>query len=80
MNSRGMMPRKGQKLKPGSMKGGKSQPASKAKVGSGGRFSAMKGKLAKQGAKNPSALAAAIGMAKYGKKKMGQMAAKGKKK
>jgi hypothetical protein len=73
------MPKKGVKLKPGSLKGGKNEPASKAKLGSGGRFSALKGKLSKKGVKNPSALAAAIGKAKYGAKKMRQMAAKGKK-
>ena len=60
------------------LKGGKSEPASKAKLGSGGRFKALEGKLEKQGAKNPAAMAAAIGRAKYGSKKMGKMAAKGK--
>jgi len=73
------MPKKGQKLKSGSMKGGKNQPASKAKLGSGGRFKALESKLSKKGVKDPGALAAAIGRAKYGAKKMGQMGAKGKK-
>lgn len=72
--------RKGSKLKPGSLKGGKNQPASKAKLGSGGRFKALEGKLAAKGAKNPGALAAAIGRAKYGSKKMGKLSAKGRKK
>ena len=52
----------------------------KAKLGSGARFSALKGKLAAKGAKDPGALAAWIGDKKYGKKKMGQMAAKGRRK
>ena len=53
----------------------------KAKLGSGARFSALKGKLASRpGVKNPGALAAYIGDKKYGKKKMGQMAAKGRRK
>lgn len=49
------------------------------KLGGGGRFAALKAKLAAQGASNPSALAAYIGQKKYGKKKMSKMAAKGKK-
>lgn len=73
------MAKKGKKLKPGSLKGGKSEPASKSKAGSGGRFKALSKKLAKEGAENPEAMAAAIGRAKYGKKKMGKMAAKGRK-
>ena len=71
--------KKGQKLKAGSLKGGKSEPASKAKVGSGKRFAALEEKLATKGVKNPSGLAAAIGRAKYGMKKMAKMAAKGRK-
>lgn len=73
------MSKKGQKLVPGSLKGGKDEPASKAKLGSGGRFKALKDKLTEKGAENPGALAAAIGRAKYGTKKMGQMAKKGRK-
>lgn len=53
----------------------------KAKLGSGARFKALKGKLAKKGAtKDPAALAAYIGAKKYGKKKMSSMATKGRKK
>lgn len=74
------MPKKGQKLRPGSLKGGKSMPSAKAKMGSGERFKALEGKLAKKGVKNPSALAAAIGRAKVGSSKMSKMAAKGRKK
>lgn len=50
------------------------------KPGDGSRFAAMKKKLAKKGAYNPSALAAYIGREKYGNKKMASMADKGKKK
>jgi len=49
------------------------------KLGGGGRFKKLKAKLAKQGAKNPAALAASIGRKKYGSKKMAAMAASGKK-
>ena len=92
------------KLKPGSLKGGPSQPASKAKIGTGGRFKALEKDLAKKGeeierlsgeeleklaqalekcgytVRDPGALAASIGRAKYGKKKFQEMAAAGRKK
>ena len=58
--------KKGSKVKPGSLKGGKNMPSSKAKLGSGGRFKSLEGKLAKQGVNNPSALAAVLGRAKLG--------------
>lgn len=52
----------------------------KPKLGSGGRFAALKAALAKQGdVSNPGALAASIGRKKYGKKKFQLLAAKGKK-
>jgi hypothetical protein len=51
----------------------------KPKLGSGERFAKLKAKLAKQGAKDPAAVAAAIGRAKYGKEHFQQLAAKGKK-
>lgn len=51
----------------------------KAKLGSGSRFKAVERSAAKSGAENPAAVAAAAGMAKYGKKKMEAMAQKGKK-
>jgi hypothetical protein len=51
----------------------------KAKLGSGKRFAALKGKLAKKGAKDPGALAAYIGRKKYGKAKMTKMATAGRK-
>ena len=82
---------KGKKVEPGSLKGGKSEPSSKAKPGAGGRFAALKKELSKKGAdqklqklaaavRDPGALAAAIGRAKYGKKKFQEMAASGRKK
>ena len=52
----------------------------KPRLGSGKRFSALKGALAKKGAKSPGALAAWIGRRKYGAKKMASMSAKGRKK
>ena len=51
----------------------------KPKLGSGKRFKALKGKLAKKGAKNPGALAAWIGRKKYGSKKMAKMSVTGRK-
>lgn len=41
-------------------------------------FKKLAGKLAKQGVRDPKALAAAIGRKKYGKKKFQEAAAKGK--
>ena len=52
--------------------------ASKPKLGSGGRFKALKKELSSKGAKDPDALAAYIGRKKYGKKKFQGLAAKGK--
>lgn len=52
----------------------------KAKLGSGARFKALKGKLAgKSGIYNPAGLAASIGRKKYGKKRMAGWATKGRK-
>ena len=50
------------------------------KPGGGGRFAKLKGELAAKGAKNPGALAAAIGRKRYGKKKMAAWSAKGREK
>jgi hypothetical protein len=56
------------------------RPNSKAKLGQGGRFAALKAKIAKRGGvTNPGAVAAAIGRKKYGKAKFQSMAAKGRK-
>lgn len=49
-----------------------------SKLGGGGRFEKLSSELGKKGASNPNALAAWIGMHKYGKKKMGAMAAAGR--
>ena len=54
--------------------------AKSMKPGGGGRFAALKAKLAKRGATDPAALAAWIGRRKYGKTKMKQWSAKGRKK
>lgn len=52
----------------------------KAKLGSGARFKALKSELADKGAKNPGALAAAIGRKKYGATKFNKLAANARKK
>ena len=49
-----------------------------AKLGSGKRFAAVAAKAKAGGARNPNAVAAAAGIAKYGKKKMEKMAQAGK--
>lgn len=49
-----------------------------AKLGSGARFKAVEASAAKSGAKNPAAVAAAAGRAKYGQKKMTALAEAGK--
>lgn len=55
------------------------KPNAKAPLGEGGRFAALKQKIAKKGGvSNPGAVAAAIGRKKYGAKKMASMAAKGR--
>jgi len=71
--------KKGKKLRPGSLAGGPSKPSAKAPAGEGSRFKALTKKLKKKpGVYNPEGLAAAIGRAKFKKKKFQQMAAKGK--
>ena len=51
------------------------KPNAKAPLGQGGRFAALKQKLAGQkGVTNPGALAASIGRKKYGASKMADMA------
>ncbi len=47
-------------------------------VGGGGRFAAMKGKMARKGLRNPAGATAAIGRKKYVAPKMRAMAAKGR--
>jgi len=54
-------------------------PNPKAPVGQGGRFSALKNKLASEpGVRNPGALAASIGRKKYGASKMAAMSEAGR--
>lgn len=55
------------------------EKAKKSKLGSGKRFAAVKAAAKAGGAKNPGAVAAAIGRKKYGAKKMAKMSAKGRK-
>ena len=50
----------------------------KPTLGSGKRFEALEEKAERSGAKNPAAVAAKAGMAKYGKAKMEKMAQAGK--
>jgi hypothetical protein len=49
-----------------------------AKIGSGRRFAALEGHLARRGAKNPAALAAYIGRRKYGAKRFAELAQAGR--
>jgi len=53
--------------------------AKKKPLGEGSRFAAVAKIAAAGGAKNPKAVAAAIGRKKYGSKKMAKMAAAGRK-
>ncbi len=53
--------------------------AKKAKLGSGARFKKVEAAARKSGARNPAAVAAAVGRKKYGAKKMAAMAAAGRK-
>jgi hypothetical protein len=50
----------------------------KPKLGSGARFKAVAASARKSGARNPKAVAAAVGRARYGKAKMAKMAAAGR--
>lgn len=52
----------------------------KPKLGSGKRFASLKAKLARRpGVRNAGALTASIGRKNYGKKRMAQMSAAGRK-
>lgn len=53
--------------------------AKSMRPGGGGRFAKLKKQLAGKGVRDPGALAASIGRKKYGKKKMAQWSAKGRK-
>lgn len=48
------------------------------KLGTGKRFAAVAASAAKSGARNPKAVAAAVGRRKYGKAKMAALAAAGR--
>ena len=50
----------------------------KPKLGTGERFSNLKKSLARKGVRDPGALAASIGRKKYGTKRFGKLAAKGR--
>lgn len=50
----------------------------KPKLGSGKRFAAIEHKAAESGATNPAAVAAAVGIKKFGVKKMTKLAKAGK--
>ncbi len=52
--------------------------AKEPKLGTGKRFEKVEEAARKSGAKNPAAVAAKAGMDKYGKKKMEELAEKGK--
>jgi hypothetical protein len=54
--------------------------AKKKPLGEGSRFAAVEAEAAAGGARKPAAVAAAAGIKKYGKKKMGKMAAAGRSK
>jgi len=54
--------------------------AKKKPLGEGSRFKAVTAAAKAGGAKNPEAVAAAVGRKKHGKKKMAKLAAGGKKK
>lgn len=53
------------------------EPNSRAPLGQGGRFEALKQKLSRKGVRDPGALAASIGRKKYGKARFQKLAARG---
>jgi len=56
------------------------RPNTRAHLGEGGRFAAVEASARRSGARNPAAVAAAVGGAKYGAAKMASLAAAGRKK
>ena len=54
------------------------KPNKRAPLGQGGRFAAVEAAAARSGARDPGAVAAAIGRKKYGQKRMTQLAAAGR--
>lgn len=69
----------GKKYADGGKVRSKAKPNSKAPLGQGGRFAAVERAAAKSGARNPAAVAAAVGRKKYGSRRMAKMAAAGRK-
>ena len=58
---------------------GKVRPNAQAPLGQGGRFAALKAKIAAKGnVRDPGAVAAAIGRKKYGKVRFQRLAAAGR--
>jgi hypothetical protein len=55
-----------------------SRPNPKAPLGEGGRFAAVEASARASGAKDPAAVAAAVGRKKYGAKRMAALAARGR--
>jgi len=55
------------------------EKAKKKPPGEGSRFKAVEAAAKAGGARNPAAVAASVGRKKHGKKKMQELAAKGKK-
>ncbi len=56
------------------------KPNKRAPLGQGGRFAAVEASARRGGARNPAAVAAAVGRKKYGAKKFAKLAAAGRKK
>lgn len=50
----------------------------KPKLGTGARFRSLQGKLSKQGARNPGALAAFIGRKKFGSTRFAKLSVRGR--
>ena len=60
--------------------GGRSEPSAHATIGSGKRFSSLERSLShEKGVRNPAALAAALGRAKYGSRGFAHLSAIGRK-
>lgn len=55
------------------------KPNANAPLGQGGRFAAVEASARASGARDPAAVAAAVGRKKYGKKKFAALGAKGRK-
>lgn len=54
------------------------KPNKNAPLGEGGRFAAVKAAAARSGARDPAAVAAAVGRKKYGAKRMAALSAAGR--